>query len=238
MLKVEKDRQASLCFYARERLFTKTFIQAFGLALGFHLFGILLFHIKPIQLAESSWVFPPALVDADLQNEGNESTSAFARSEQEKLRGISFPKPSQPTFPQISVQNRSEKMEESIQMPSSSLFSQIERIEEPIELLPLYKHLRLQIKTSGLLADFEFQEDKVKLVTEKLKQLKLPGSFLLKYNVQLDNQTGRIFWIAADHDALDPLLESLGYELVKNLQFTPKQTGFATTGTIELSVSL
>lgn len=241
MLKINKDRHISLRFYVKERLFTKTFLQALAIAVGFHLVGLIFFHISPLQHHDSLWVFPPAFVESEVQK--NVLSGTIARLEKEKVswRGISFPKPSFPSYPNLAIPKEPFKLNQQTTLPLAppTLFAQIEKKAElTIESFALQRNNPLQLKTSGPLAQHELLEHHLKEAEEGLKKTTLSGTFLLQYSIQMDSRSGRVFWFATEHQPLHPLLEQVGESILQSLRFAQSDKGFATTGNIEILIFL
>ncbi len=101
--KNKRDEEIHVHFRDRELLFDRTFLLALILALAFHGFALLAFHIKPFKLWYSEQVFPPVLVEAEIFNskELNQLITEEINTKQGNYLSFLAPPPTVPILPTI-----------------------------------------------------------------------------------------------------------------------------------------
>lgn len=228
MLKVEKiarGKEISIALRRKESFFNTTFNQALAWAFTFHIGAILFFHIAPFSLV-SGRIYPPAFVESDLFDGG-----AIATIDQEgpPKRYLLEPKESRPeipSIPRLAMMQHLENIQKN--QVEDHPFSDVETEFWAAKLFkPHGKNhfFPIEIQFSGLLAEHSFT------LTEPLPIIF--ESFKAIYTIQVDNSTGTVFWYEAK--AVPENKRIIVENLIRSLRFDLEETGFITSGEIEIT---
>lgn len=252
MLRLEKsgrNREIHVSLGHKESFVSRSFLYAFFIALSLHLIGGLVFKVQLFKLIQSEYLFPPYVVDTDITLESVQShlVNADIQTQKYKAAYLQPPKTSSPVLPE---------------MPLPKLISQLEYIKEEeapehafisfetnpvdyfssrghtIEIPPVSLHLYGPIAGKEIfensLADPEllpyFKSQKIS--PQDLEQKSL------RYHVQIEEKTGRIFWFEPDFAIERKDRQLLAEKILKHLRFAPqKNSSFVSTGEIEILFS-
>jgi len=223
MLRIEKGTRQNpivLTFRDRPIVFSLEFIQAFGIALGIHLFALILFHISPFKVRNSEIILPPSLVHIELTpGEGHVLTDLH--DSEPRLRMPSPPRWTNPHLPDI---------------PDTSSFADVVSMEpllkkaftEPAirisDELP-YHEPSVQVYVSGPLGNYEMDAIMAS-ATENIK----PGR--QHFSVKVEAKSGRVFW----YEQLDGAKEgrTQAEHILRTLQFHTKDRSLILSGEVEI----
>lgn len=244
MLRLQKTRQRDISISLRdkERRLNRTFLCAFAIALGMHLFAILIFQIHAF-IAQGDIVLPPTLVETDyigLAEDSDNGVLAYIDYEGRQRTYTLAPKPSSPEIPEVDASFAARQMEylkdqnvrvnpfASIEEDWSYLTKQTIKGELPF----------MQIHIAGVLADVPLVDDGIQHVQKQISGLKdAKGAYLTVYHVEVERRSGRIFW----HDTLQKdelevlkLINTLAENLLRQMQFLPDPRAFVSAGEIEI----
>lgn len=243
MLKLERvshDNQISVTVRDRQQLFTRSFLIALSSALAIHLAVVILFHISPIKIR---WNYPPPfpiIVEADLTFSKDSTILANANIDPKLQTSYIEPKPSLPalpTFPAFLAVHDIEYINEKKRFINP--FLEIEKeIYQPSMVIPIPKIPRktITLQISGPLA-------KRTVVNNNLNDRSLPSipaslqldkQLSTSYSVNVEEDTGRIFWYEQTQKTGCPVLDSFALSILRDLQFLIKPTNFVTSGEIEI----
>ncbi len=245
MLKLEKathDRKISISVRDKEYFLTHSFLIAFGLALGFHLLFLLIFHVAPFKLMWGDTIFPPTQVEADtlvpetaLIVDVNAATKVPS--------GLPDAKPSLPMLsiaPTVAPQRHLEYIKEGNTL--SNPFIQIERDLSYPSFSPLVKPAvpELRIVVSGPLGMQHFTQegDSVNKLPSLVAAANPAGKVRLIFDVLVDGRTGRICWYEPKELSHIHAVDRYGESLLHELAFAPHPETFVTTGEVELHFNL
>lgn len=241
MLKLEKskDRDIAIRLKEQDRFFTKMLWKALGLALAFHLSAILFFHIQPFKLT-SSFIFPPI----NVQSLPMWDSHATLESEQqiEPLDDLS-------TAPQIGIEfpHVPEMLQEStnkftvLSEGSIPSFSVLERSALPIQISSsidtFYNPISIYI--SGNIAQRPLI-NKIDSIFTKEKWMKQGDLhyYAIKYLVQLDPESGEIFWYDRKKSSGLNELDRWSEEKLLTLKFLPNSNFEHLVGEVDFFVTL
>lgn len=220
MLKIERDN--TIHFHYRERLLTRTFLQALVLALGFHAIAFFLFDIRPTKIKQSKRIFLPVEVDA--QSQPSDRHQVLAQTEKETHLSRHFFSPSAPEIPEIPKMESPIEKRDVSQIPINlDLFHQIEKMDYHLEKKrQIPKNTKWQLQVHGPLAEKQ-------LLKTGIENLNIPENAIFKYTVQVENKTGKVIWYMP-HEKEDIFAETI----FKEMRFA-SSSGFVTSGEIELT---
>jgi hypothetical protein len=243
MLKLEKNSNQEITFKIRdkEKIFNRTFMNAFFLAMGLHLFAIIIFQVKPFGLANSDLILPTISVETDKVLNKNQIATAETRIAEIFSRGILEPALSQISLPDI-PKNTFISHIEFIHKNNSLLHPFIEleqeyhkpwlgKIEFPIISQPLL------IKASGRLANRKFSSPLVEEWNDLYKEELFPKNSLKKYRViflvEIEDKTGEVFWFTAKETSENNLVNKIAEKFIHEIIFEKKDSSFISSGEIE-----
>lgn len=235
MLKIERHREISLHLFPSEKLLTRTFWIALGIAIGFHLLFFLCFKVKTLVFPDQGHALSPAQVqiEAPKLTESSKQTVALIEQEKSPWRGIPEPKSSIPSFP--STQSVSSPV--SLELANASPlhpFSQIET-KTPDLISSHQIHTSPQLYLSGELSLDDLIDTGLKsLPSEPQRQ----ETYVLRYSIKVDQQRGQIFWFEPLHNPYNPSIEKQAEKVLTQIKFKRKNTGFISSGEIEMVLPL
>lgn len=237
MLRLEKKtygREIYITIREKNSFWNPTLLQAFCCALILHVLALVIFRVPPFSSKESTFVFPPALVNIDLEKE-TDDTIAMADLESEKKYSWLHP-----------IFNETQ----CIEMPLSQTIRQLEYKKEPnlienpfpskvfpfsdemLSTSPLQTNFTLRIRNAaGLhLVDDHFEIDSV--------NLNLSEAGLYCYQIYVDSHTGLpVGWqLESAYPSEKKEIEELVQKILPQLKFiTSQKNGFILQAVLELS---
>jgi hypothetical protein len=239
MLKLEREQQTStltLKFRERETIFRPLFLQSLALAMAIHLTFFIFFHVAPFSLI-SSFTFPPVAVESPSST--NHALTVSTTLWEADRDVLSPPLSAIPSLDWVTI-------------PSSDiLFSPVhydidrlkhlESFDWPLLQEPLPVQLEepwVNLTISGELAQRHLLS-KAPLLDERKPLTNQPPLYAyIDYRVQIDEHTGKIFWVeqlrSSGMASVDKSIETL----VKRLEFEADGTLEATIGNLHFSVRL
>lgn len=246
MLKFKKSlktNDVTICLRERENFFNQTFCTAFSIALAIHLGAFILFHIEPFKMT-SSFLFSPVTVNVNIPKEEEISLEQLPTLKDASSNSFIPPSPipSLPSVPHSLSEQASFTAIRSIEIPS---FSSIESLEKrsytpSISNLP-YSPIRFSI--SGQLAQQKIAKESSAFInhvlnTRWIKGIEPLSYFYMKYLVQIDPQSGVLFWLDKIHSSGSLEIDQLAEQLLLKLRFEPSLTWDNLKGEIDLIITL
>lgn len=231
--KVSKTLEINITMRQREHFLNRAFFKALGIALGLHLLAVVLFHIQPFVISGSGIVFPPVLVDSDLNlvQEGTvlaqiDTDEAFPRHIKEP-KGLRF---AFPEYPEVDLKQYQ------IQYDPHSNPHVFAPFEDSAQILytRLLDHRpregeKVKVEISGSLINLKLEDDGIDQA-EFGKTRTGRG----RYQVRVEHRTGKIFWYdpieAIGHEETDALAE----KILRGMRFASDEFYFVTGGEIEI----
>ncbi len=239
--KVAKTREINITLRPRTSFFTKSFKEAFLWALGMHLAAGFLFTVQLIRISENIKVFLPAYVESELGSALN--NQVIAELEREKIFShyIGEPPDAKPEFSvfsggsevttslaslkENSTENPFLKSEFWLMAPELPLLKKSSNLPKPIK-----------IEVSGGLEKYPILKegwDTIEVST--LKKMK-PHGYKASYNVRLDLQTGRLFWIEPLLLDKSKISDLLAEKILAEIQFEVLDSSEAVaSGVVEIT---
>lgn len=236
MLKLEREDQTStvtLKFREREKVFHPLFLQALAIALAIHFAFFVFFHIAPFSLI-SSFTFPPVAVESSLPHHHALTISTgYLEIEQDILSPpLSAVMPldwiALPTneFLMPSIEYDVDKMQP------------LEAADWPLMYAPLPLSLDepvIHLTISGELAQRKLlSQDPI--LEERRPFTTKPQYLFIDYHVQIDEQTGKVFWIEQFRSSGIKHVDKKIEQLVKRLEFEVDGTFKDTIGNLHFSI--
>jgi len=226
MLKLERlshNRVINISLRDKEKVISRTFLQALAVAIGFHFIGFVLFHVQPFKADRTESLFPPVEVNTSV---GEEGTHAEVGEGKQLRRYHLEPELSKPTFP-LFPQAPLKREIHSVNHPGVNVhpFQELEEVSLfPVLFdLPEIRHPPLSVIVSGPLAEKKLEE------VPELKHV--PEAMLAHYHVQIDDQTGRIFWYEILEDTKS---SDITESILEKLRFEQDPKGFVTDGFVDI----
>jgi hypothetical protein len=105
MLRFERksrNQEVSISLRNREKALSRLSLAAFGIALGMHLMGFLIFHVAPFKISNVTNILPPVVVKSDLTLSSDPTVYAVMDEIKEaapKIPKPVFSTPQLPSFP-------------------------------------------------------------------------------------------------------------------------------------------
>jgi len=239
MLKLEKTSNAAglaLRMRERERFFEPRVVKALAIALGLHIGGLTLFHAAPFDFS-SSYLFPPIQVQMDSFGPGV-SVSLSPLSEEELF--LPPPIASIPTMEWIRF-----PMESSLSIALNMDIKAFDEIEsriwpkwpEPLQMAMAMQEPRIKMEISGDLARHPL------ISTEPAPQEMLPlaqvaAEEYVAYLVQLDPQTGELFWYERTASSVVSSVNLLTDKILLNLRFSSMEESSIIKGELHFRVAI
>lgn len=225
MLRFEKGtRQNPLVVSFRERpiVFSRELIQAFGIAIGLHLFALLLFHISPFKVRNPEVILPPSLVNIELpQSEGQVITEL--QENEPRLRLPTAPRWTMPSLPEIPdssslIDNPLASMEPLLKRPFHEVPISIARTSAPTVQT-------VHINISGPLSVCSMDS----LVVQIPETMKADRQ---RFAVKVESATGTIFWYDQLEGSKEGRLQA--EQLLSTIQFHARDKGIILSGEVEI----
>lgn len=222
MLRLEKgSKKLDITLRQRERIFTRPLLQALAIALAIHLAALILFPIALTRFSGSLQVLPPISVAAllpslsDVSSDIAEEQIPSRYLQPPKSRKLSLPAPSSL---QLAMPEFHPSQNEPHDFLNDFLYHE-PRFAESLTLrlsgpLALRKRLPLSHKPS------------------------IPAcSGRVVFLVQLENRSGKIFWLERKEPHADEKVNQLAENLILGLLFEPVREAFVTEGEVEVIFS-
>jgi hypothetical protein len=245
MLKLEKarNRDINVNLRSKESRINRTFMIAFGAALGLHLLAIMVFQIHQ-WISQGENIILPIRVETDLSSseEMDGSLMSFSEAEGKSLRYLLAPPESFPQLPVMPITSMEKNM--AFAEEKAILRNPFLSIEENWEhLAPLEKAKSetrsLIINVTGGLADLALLDDGSRQKTS------MPGSlgnsyrqYSAKYDVQVERKTGRIFWYQATHLPGIPSFQNQAEQILHAMRFQENPSFFVSAGEVEITFNM
>lgn len=233
MLKLEKlskSQDVQITIWQREKFFNKRLCQSLALALALHASFILFFQVTPFVILGSQTLIAPALVESSMDI--SEETVVVAGPVQEELfrSSLKEPKSSNSELPEVAVSKVFVHVpEDSVYKAPPSRF--LKSSPNDLEFLfntPSKKVNSFTISVRGKLADREMKTVSFPTLTNNFK------NYRTHFAVQVDDQTGEIFWVEPKHKEEVKEVEIVALELLKQLRFEKLENSFVTAGEVEI----
>jgi len=234
MLKIEKANRHSseikLEFRKKEIFFNQIFVKALSLAFALHFAAFLIFHIGPFKLVNNG-LLAPSFVETDVLEPKNEVATNIQNKQ--KISRIPYAPtistPKLPSIPHLKGMQHLENLEDlsTLENPflkverdlrNNLFFSKDDREQEKPAL---------QIVLSGKIADKKIED--LKKLTPPLNE-----TFRAIYTVNIENKTGRIFFVDSEQNLLNHPYNKLIVDFLKEIRFEKNYRGFVTSGQIEI----
>lgn len=237
MLKIEKANRHSseitLEFRKKEIFFNQIFVKALSLAFGLHFAAFLIFHIGPFKLVNNGFL-PPSFVETDVF-EGQAEVATNIQGKR-KISRIPFaPTISTPKLPSI---------------PHLKGMQHLENIEDLSSLDNPFFKVERDLRNNLFFSKDDIKQDKPalelflsgKIANKKIEDLNkltppFNETFHAIYNVNIENKTGRIFFVDSENTILSHTNNKIIVEFLKELRFEKEYSGFVTSGQIEIIVN-
>lgn len=243
--RISREQQIHVFIRDPERQFSHTFLMALGIAVGIHLTALLVFHVIPFRLSFDGPLLPPVHVESDLAAPMEVLDSGVLANTDRDLAPLRYylePKKSMPSLPKP---------------PQSSLVRQVEYIKESsIATNPF-----LGLESDLLQPDFEvFDKTAVnlqpfdlfltgtisgaKLIDDGLRDKFLPNinqlekQYRATYAVQVESQTGHIFWFEPKQTTAIEVLDKLAEKILLDMKFIKDKKAFVLSGEVEILFNL
>lgn len=243
MLKLEKtrSREIHVCLRSRQRVFSRSFIYAFLIALALHLGGFLMFHVRTLFIKDKG-SFPPIVVEADLSgelyHEDSEALALLGKKEAPHYRLA--PHISDPSIPSLAIEiPKRDHVFAAEEVGRSNPFLEIEEDPEHVHKSIPNKHRGkpFVMHVSGPLAEIPLLDDGFNQMSSEISALctRFSAGIVVRYEVRVENQTGRIFWHmlkqAPDH------LAGIASKILEKMRFQQDDRHFVTSGEIEFNIT-
>lgn len=225
MLRIEKGTRHNpivLTFRDKPLVFSLEFVQAFGIALGIHLFALILFHISPFKVRNPEITLPPSLVHIELTSGEGQVVTDLHDSEP-RLRMPAPPRWTNPSFPDI---------------PDSSSFTDDLTVSmEPLlkkgfDEAPIVLHEEFPVQdaavhviVSGPLANYEM-DPVIASLTETT-----PAS-RQHFAVKVDAKSGTVFWYEQLEGTKEGKIQA--EQILGNLRFHAQDRSIILSGEVEI----
>lgn len=237
MLKLEKtgrSSQISVRLREQESFLNSFLVKAFLIALSIHAAFFLIFHIQPFFL-ESQFLYPPVHVQTDRTN-----SSSLAVLEEEPIDDPhAIPPPPLTAFFDDLVLTMDPHLTspwsdaEHWTQPFAELENRLMVYQAPALSTPMsYSPIRVFI--SGDLAERALLKYDLRIDKTKAFRADLPEPLFATYRVQVDDESGMIFWYEIQRSTGNPEMDALAEELLSRFRFRVGHFGSQpTSGSID-----
>lgn len=249
MLKLEKiarTREINVSLRDKEGFFNRTLLFALACALVIHGGALLLFHIAPFKIGYDESIFPPVVVATEFPDPANKVTAHLDEDEPIPPYVVA-PLPKQTWPPQMPTHALARQMEY-IQQQSvlTNPFLPLEndtRIDDhSIHFSGPRDHAPIKIYVSGSLGDLTlvnqdtYEEELTELTSQSQKvKSAVPRRYI--YTVQVEHDSGEVFWYELKHSEEDGELKKLAVDILKSLRFAPVRSLFVSSGEVEIVIT-
>lgn len=225
--RVSKENQVAVTYKERTTLFSRDFLIGFSIALFLHLFFLFFFHIKELNILSSFPIAIPMHVESDVAASFGD-LSLDTKTNEDFLKDTLEP-PLGLLPPFFTLEFRSERQSEDPHpFPSWHTLQAAEWDELLFESVAPKREPAIFFQLSRGLSD------KVPLPFE-LKPIPLEAqNQLVRFQVQVDDTTGTIFWIESIKNTGVAEIDNYAANLLKEMRFEPESDSFISDGEIEV----
>jgi hypothetical protein len=242
--RVSRDCQVNVAIRDKESWWNQTVLVAFFIAISLHGISFLIFQITPFKVRIPETIYPPVVVDSDLalSNEKKEIL-ALTDPDSEYLSTQFFFEhvPSVPSLPGMSKSPMVRHMEyikeaSVLANPFTQLEQEIHHFDFPVFSPPQLVMPSIVLVISGGLADKKLLVNGIddnRAFLHKLSPKSMSSQKVI-YTVQVEEQTGGIFWYSLKQTAETNSLNHLAEKILRSMQFHTQPHAFVTSGEIEI----
>lgn len=229
MLKLQRNRkEISIFVHGKDSSFNRLFFFALSVAVGLHLFAFMLFQIHSF-FAAGDTILRPSMVEVDLNGLSLEDgiTAYVEESSPIYLLTPLLSQPQLPSFPQPQFHIDMTAFDQ--QKKESDLFEELENdLGRWVSFDNRSPPPAFAVAISGELAS-------IPLLNQELfdKIPKVSAPLVLSYAVQVERQTGSIFWYTPKQLIADTAAVKATEEILKNMQFAVDTHAFVSSGEVE-----
>lgn len=244
MLKLEKksrDREIHIHMRAKQGFWNPTFRTALCIAVGLHLFAVILFHVSPFKLTNER-ILPPTAVEADIADQAEESEQMIVTQLDQDETKSTFTLNPRSTAPEVPKLPKSTFLREAVSFHEKNhdkIANSFESIENGFKEHYFIGRnsgkgnvtLPVQLNVSGQLAEKAEPEWSYSTLP------RIPSSEPQRvvYGVQLDNKTGKIFYFIPKELSKNPHTQLIAESILRELTFSSDAPDeFVTSGEIEI----
>ena len=230
MLQLERNRnqRVDIALKGKSKTLNRVLLQAFGIALILHLCAGILFQVRHLFRFDEQ-ILPPVIVQADLSPPpaATMMTSEISNGQ----RRVSFhPVFSDPELPAPQSLDFIFASEEKLK--NKILRDLLMELEEnwygPVQAVSADPVLSSGIEVAGPIASIPLLN-----LEEGIGFCVSAEEGMVRYNVRLENRTGRIFWYDPVQSPLPLALQQQAQKILEHLRFQPSE-GFVSAGEITL----
>lgn len=226
------------------------FFKALCISLGLHLLSMIVFYIPPHEI--KSQKTPNVIMVSSYYNFGKELTAQNHAKTQLSTEYYNS-KPAmppqliafQPTLPPLFNKENELSFLDPIDLTKDSDVNALNLNDLNLNAISsnfgesFLKHKPLQIHFSGELAKKSLLNSEILNVCNlEISSMHPLIEMQIVYSVQLEEKTGKIFYINVEKSSGFNVIDYLGEQIIKKMQFNETLDGFITTGYIEMSLLL
>lgn len=239
MLKLEKfsPNEIHIRIRDKDQIFNPPLLKALGLAIGIHLLALLLFHVSPFKIGFFENVYPPAQVEVDLTHDlpsPDHAVLADPENEGRLARAIFERRELIPSLPSLEIPRLGKIEFGSEKAGSSNPFYQIEKAffqpESGPRGLPGFGPTVAVFPSKNLILE------EMPLIVSPEIGVSLEERVI--YRVQVNSQTGKVFWFEILEKTSRPELNLYAQKLLMDLHFHAEPQSFITSGEVEVHFNL
>jgi hypothetical protein len=236
MLKLEKQKYRDISVTMRDKksCINRSFLYALAIAIGMHLFAVLIFHIHSILVSDV--ILPPTLVEIDTNgifDENDPAVLALADPDGRLQRHVLAPMPSLPQLPTVESPQIARELEYlQISHSSENPFLSIEEDwQYLIENSKSKTFKSIEIHLTGELASLKIVNP------EHLNSNFFPisKSEVAIYHVKVERRSGKVFWFLAEQTPQAAALQEKAETILRSIIFEPDMLAFVSDGDIEIT---
>jgi hypothetical protein len=234
--KVAKTMEISIALRQRDHRFNRTFAISLLIAIALHAMAALLFQIRPFKIVGSQVVFPLTMVDTEIASD-NSIVVAEWEGEDIVPQRLRRPRGAIAKVSPLAPIEFPVKPETIFKRTTPSEARAFERLEKDVLSLqnaflegPRIKESGIKVVLSGPL------EGKTILLEPEynLQENILPCQCSAVFQIQIEQQSGIIFWYAPLQLTSNPALDAFAEHILKQIRFSSEQTGFVSSGEIAI----
>lgn len=247
MLKIGKSKKNNEIFVELRqpfRVFDRTFLLALTTAISLHLFAAILFHVRLFSWGGVETILPATNTDAYFVKSSAEEKDAIVTSQIDKEGRLTpaqmAPLGTSPSIPGIIPLHVASVNNIYLTSMGNNPFLEIEKdVEESYfsqNEIPFISS-NVKISVSGLIAELPFtiRDQQLSALFELQKFPSDIRQDRIVYHVDIDSNSGEVFWFYAEQNALNKKQLILAEKLLKNLLFKIPKDEFIQTGQIEIT---
>lgn len=238
MLKLErvyKSRDINIRLRKRDRFLNRIFWQAFFIALGIHLFGLIFFKIQTL-LTHSATRLSPIIAHADLDLTKDNFHVQVMPDQVPRNYPLAPPR-SSPRMPKMALPpliRQTEYVQENT-MLNKDPFRELQKefMAMPSSELPLKTYPSLDISLLGALSSRSWNyRNPIKMAEGLIPSFDEP--LLAMFSIQLDENSGEIFWKELVQSTGVEKLDQFAEKILENVKISHDDALFASNGLIEI----